>query len=569
LAYYYDPYLKYALEIGICQIKFRLPFYLKPVHNGLIEEWKMKKILIAAALLPLSLHAQELHAQELKIGLSGSQSSADPHFHNLTPNNQLQRHIFEGLTDQDENQKAIPRLASSFKAINDTTWEFKLRAGVKFSDGTPFTANDIIYSYCRIPKVENSPSSFIPSIRAVKTMTASGDTLTITTENPHPLLPIELSAVGIIKSDTPNLTYNPKGCEGIASYPKTEDFNNLKLAIGTGPFLLKEFIKGEKTTLARNDAYWGEKPQWATVTMRPITQNAARVAALLAGDVDFIENPPVQDIPRIKANADYAISEGLSSRVIYLHFNYIDDKHPGLTDVGDKNPLRDKRVREALSKSIDRDAISARIMGGYGKPAAEMLPDVLQGTNKGIQHAKVDVEGAKKLLAEAGYPNGFGITLGAPNDRYVNDAVIAPAIAQMFTRIGVKTTVDAMTATTFFQKRTKRDFAVWLAGWSADTGEMSNPLRALTATPNKDKGFGSTNPGGYSNPEMDKLLDIALMTIDTDARNKLLAESSLIVMKDYALIPLHFEITTWAMKKGISYTPRVDQYTLASKIVRK
>jgi peptide/nickel transport system substrate-binding protein len=151
----------------------------------------------------------------------------------------------------------------------------------------------------------------------------------------------------------------------------------------------------------------------------------------------------------------------------------------------------------------------------------------------------------------------------------VNDAVIAPALAQMFTRIGIKTTVDAMTATTFFQKRTKRDFAIWLAGWGADTGEMSNPLRALTATPNKDKGMGSTNPGGYSNPAMDALLEKALVTIDDAARNKMLAEASLMAMNDFGLIPLHFEITTWAMKKGLSYKPRVDQYTLASKIMKK
>lgn len=524
----------------------------------------MKKLIIAAIFLPFA-----LNAQDLKIGLSGAQSSVDPHFHNLAPNNQLKRHIFDALTDQDENQKPIANLASSFKAINDTTWEFKLRPNVKFSDGTILSANDIIYSYCRVPKVENSPSSFIPSVRSIKSISVNGDILTIVTAGPNPLFPIEISNIGIIKSDTLNLIYNPKGCEGVATYPKTDDFNNLKLAIGTGPFILKEFIKGEKTVLARNESYWGEKPQWQTVTMRPITQNAARVAALLAGDVDFIENPPVQDIPRIKASSEFSLSEGLSSRVIYLHFNYVDDKHSGITDAGDKNPLRDKRVREALSKAIDRDAIATRIMGGYAKPAAEMLPDVLQGTNKGIQSAKADVEGAKKLLAEAGYPSGFGLTLGAPNDRYVNDAVIAPAIAQMFTRIGIKTTVDAMTATTFFQKRTKRDFAIWLAGWGADTGEMSNPLRALTATPNKDKGMGSTNPGGYSNPAMDALLEKALVTIDDTARNKMLAEASFMAMNDYALIPLHFEITTWAMKKGLSYTSRVDQYTLASKIVRK
>jgi peptide/nickel transport system substrate-binding protein len=262
------------------------------------------------------------------------------------------------------------------------------------------------------------------------------------------------------------------------------------------------------------------------------------------------------------------VVQGLSNRVIYLHFNYLDDAPPGVGDAGGKNPFRDKRVREAFSKAIDRDAIVARIMGGVAVPAGELLPNVMFGSNKDMQAPKADVDGAKKLLAEAGYPNGFTLVLGTPNDRYINDGQISQAVAQMLSRVGIKVSLDAMTASQFFAKRNKREFGFWLAGWGSDTGEMSSPLKALVATPNRDKGMGTTNPGSYSNPKMDALLDQALGTVDDAKRGALLAEASRIVVADYGALPLHFEMTTWAYRKDLGYKPRADQYTLATGIVR-
>jgi peptide/nickel transport system substrate-binding protein len=259
----------------------------------------------------------------------------------------------------------------------------------------------------------------------------------------------------------------------------------------------------------------------------------------------------------------------LSNRIIYLHFNYVADVAPGVTDAGEKNPFRDKRVREAISLAIDRDAIVARIMTGEAQAAAEFLPNPLDGTNPGIKSAKADPERAKKLLAEAGYPKGFGLVLGTPNDRYINDAQIAQAVAQMLNRVGIKAQVDAMTAATFFNRRTKREFGIWLAGWGADTGEMSNPLRALAATPDTKIGFGATNPGGYSNKEMDDLLKKALTTVDDKQRNTMLAQGSRLVMADFGVIPLHFELTTWAFKKGINYVGQTNQYTRPDRITQK
>jgi peptide/nickel transport system substrate-binding protein len=515
-------------------------------------------------------------AQELKIALPAEPSAMDPHFHNLTPNNSLLRHIFERLVDQDATQALRPGLALSWRSVDDSTWEFKLRPGVKFSDGSDFSANDVIYSFCRAPRVENSPSSFAIYSRAVADMSAPDPlTLVIKTAGPYPLIPSEVSTIAILSAKANGagtVTFDRQECKGVGTYPKTEAFNAGTAAIGTGPYKLVRYTKGDRIVLERNEGYWGEKPQWQHVIFRPITSAGPRVAALLAGDVDLIENVPIQDLERIKSNPSYKVVQGLSARVIYLHFDYIDDAPPSVGDAEGKplgkNPFRDKRVREAISKAIDRDAIVARIMGGVAVPAGELLPSMMFGANKDMTAPKADVAAAKKLLAGAGYPNGFTLTLATPNDRYINDAQVAQAVAQMLTRIGLKVSVDAMTASQFFVKRTKRDFGFWLAGWISDTGEMSAQIKPLAATPNKDKGWGTTNPGGYSNPEVDKLLEQALGTIDDGKRAALLAQASRVAMADYGVLPLHFEMTTWAMRKDLAYTPRVDQYTQAMKVTR-
>jgi peptide/nickel transport system substrate-binding protein len=527
-----------------------------------------KKIAAAAAVAGWITGAS---AQELRIGLSAEPSAMDPHFHNLTPNNSLTKHIFDRLTDQDENQLLKPGLAVSWRTTDDTTLEFKLRPGVKFSNGDDFSANDVIYSYCRAPRVENSPSSFGLYVRAITGMSAPDPlTVVIKTAAPHPLLATELSTIAILSAKQNGagaVTFDRQECKGVGTYPRTEAFNSGEAAVGTGPYRLVRYTKGDRIILERNESYWGEKPAWQRVTFRPLTSAGPRVAALLAGDVDLIENPPIQDLARIKASPGYKVVQALSARVVYLHFDYVDDAAPGVGGAAaEKNPFRDKRVREAISKAIDRDAIVARIMGGIAVPAAEMLPPKMFGANRDAQVAKADPAGAKKLLAEAGYPDGFSLTLGTPNDRYVNDAQIAQAVAQMLTRVGLRTSIDAMTASQFFVKRNKHEFGIWLAGWLADTGEMSSPLKSLIATPNKDKGMGPTNPGGYSNRQVDALIEQALATIDDEKRAALLAQASRTAMEDFGLLPLHFEMTTWAMRKDLDYTPRADQFTQATLV---
>ncbi len=425
---------------------------------------------LGAALITL-LAGAAAHAADLTIGLSTPVTSLDPHFHQLTPNNSLGRHVFETLIRQDETQsRMLPGLAESWKALNDLEWEIKLRKGVKFHNGQPFTAEDVIATFKRIPNVPNSPASFAFYVRPIVEIRAVDPlTLRLKTDRPHPLLPNDMCAVMII----------PKS---VAETAKTEDFNSGKAMIGTGPYRFSEYVAGDRVVLKRNDAYYGPKPAWDTVRFKMIPSAPARVAALLAGDVQMIEGVPTADIAKLSKDSRVAIASAVSNRIVYLHMDSGREKNsPFVTTVDGKpmeaNPLRDPRVRKAISKMIDRDAIVSRIMEGQAVPAGQLLPEQFFGTSKTLKPDKYDPEGAKKLLAEAGYPNGFGLTLHAPNNRYINDAQVAQAVAQYLSRNGIPTKLETMPSNVFFTRGSKLEFSFLLAGWGADTGETSSPLR--------------------------------------------------------------------------------------------
>lgn len=505
------------------------------------------------------------HAQTLTIGLAAEPSALDPHFHNLGPNNQMRRHLFESLVHQDANQNLQPALATSWEPTSPTSWRFELRDGVRFHDGSSFGPEDVIWTLCRIPNVQDSPSSFTLYTKAIQSVEVpDASTIVFNTAAPYPLLPVEISTWGILNApaDAEGLTYDPAGCDYAGEYPTTPAFNDGTLANGTGAFTYGAFVKGDRVVLNRNDAYWGEASDFETVIFRPISSEGPRVAALLAGDVDFIETPPLQDLPRLLDDPDLEVAQGLSNRVIYLHMDQYLDDTPGVEGV-EGNPFKDVRVREAVSLAINREAIVDRIMGGVAEPAGELLPPMMFGARADAPVTPYDPERAKALLEEAGYGDGFQLVLGTPNDRYINDAKIAQAVAQMLARVGIQTTVDATTRSVFFSRRNNYEFSLYLAGWGSGTGEMSSPLRALVACRDAEAGYGGTNRGRYCNPEMDALLKQALETVDDEARDALLQQASAMAMEDFAILPLHFEVTPWAFKKELSYTPRADQYTLA------
>ena len=515
------------------------------------------RILLAAAAAAVSLTAG---AQELVVGLSTPVTSLDPHFHNLTPNNSLARHVFETLVKQDENQNPKPGLAESWRAVDANTWEFKLRKGVKWHDGAEFTAGDVAATLKRVPLVPNSPAFFAIYTRAIREVVAvDAHTLRFKTAQPHPLLPNDIVAIHIVP-------------QKLAENAKTEDFNSGKAMIGTGPYRFSEHVSGDRVVLVSNDRYWGPKPAWSKVRFKMITNSAARVAALLAGDVHMIEAVPTADIPMLAKDTRVTLVSAVSNRVIYLHFDSGREKNsPFVTDKAGKpleaNPLRDPRVRKAISKAIDRETIVSRIMEGQARPAGQLLPESFFGTSRRLPPEKYDPEGARKLLAQAGYPDGFGLTLHTPNNRYINDEKIAQAVAQYLTRAGIPTKVEAMPSAVFFSRGSKLEFSFLLAGWGAETGETSSPLRSLLATFDAAQGMGGANRGRFSDAGLDALISTALTTIDDTKRGLMLAAASEKAIAELqGLVPVHYEVSTWGMKKGITYKARADQYTFAFEV---
>ncbi len=513
--------------------------------------------LLAAA---IAFTAAAASAQELKIGLKTEPSSLDPQYHALNPNLQIALHMFDTLVMQDENLKPKPGLALSWKPVGDTVWEFKLRPGVKFHDGSDFTAQDVVFTFERVAKVPNSPGPYTVYTRQMKSFEIVDPlTVRIHTDGPAPLIPLNVAALPILSH---------KAAAGAAPEGKTSaELNAGNGLVGTGPFKFVEWQRGSRIVLERNDAYWGGKPQWQKVTLRPLTNNTARVAAILSGDVDLIEDPPTTDLAKLKSDPKITLARAVSNRVIYIHLDQHGDPPIGIPDTNGKNPLMDKRVREALSLAIDRKGIVDKIMEGVALPAGDFLPYPMGGTSKDTPIDKFDPAAAKKLLADAGYPNGFSITLGAPNGRYINDVKVAQAVAAMWSRVGIKTEVDAVAPPVFFKNRDTFKYSAYMAGWGAVTGETSNAMQSLVATADKAKGMGTTNSARYSNPVLDAKLAEAMRTVDDDKREAILREATkIVIQQDHGLLPIHFEVSVWATRKGLTYVGRADQTTLAVNV---
>lgn len=508
------------------------------------------------------------------IGIRSEPSSIDPYFHNLGPNNAMLGQIFGRLVDwTPAMDKMIPRLASSWRALDDTTWEFKLRQGIKFHDGSDFNADDVIFSVKRADGYKGGNSSFRTYTKGKTFKKIDDYTIHISTEAPYPLMPNDMTTILIMSSDA-------KGSGGSDNFGiKAKDFNKGTAAIGTGPYKFVEWKKGDRLVLEKYDGYQGPLAQpWGKMVFRFIKSEPARTAALLAGDVDMIDNVPTTDIDKLKGDENLSLSQGISNRVIYLHMDQFRDKSPFVTDKSgnplDKNPLKDARVRKAISKLINRDEIVDKVMEGVAVKAGQLLPEGFFGRSGKLKPELYDPAGAKKLLAEAGWADGFGLTIHGPNDRYINDAKICEAIAQMLSRNGIPTKVVTMPKNVYFKRASKGgpnkspEFSFMLVGWGAGTGEPSSPLKSLLTTHDKSKGHGASNRGRHSNAGVDALVVKALATVDDAVRAKILAQATeLAIGESQGIIPLHYQVNTWATRKGLRYNARADERTVGLDLV--
>jgi peptide/nickel transport system substrate-binding protein len=502
-------------------------------------------------------------SQDLRIGLAAEPTTMDPHYQTLTPNLALHAHVFETLVAQDEQQRLKPALAERWSLLPDgITWEFKLRQNVTWHNGARFTADDVVFSFNRVPSVPGAPAPFTYAIKGKAISKVDEHTVRITSEGPSPLTPNDLSVVFIVS-------------KAAADGKSTAQFNDGTAAIGTGPYRYAAFVPGDRIELVRNDAHWAGKPTWAKVTLRPIKAGPARTAALLAGDVDVIEDVPPNDISRLASDAKVQLSRVASHRSIFLQMDQDRRTTPFITAKDGSaisNPLNDRRVREALSLAINRDAIVSRTMDGNAVAAGQFLPEGYFGRSPRLLPPPYDPERARALLAEAGHAQGFKITLHAPTGRYVNDARVAEAIAQMWTRIGLDAGFEAVPVATYFSRAIQGgpdrtpEFSVTMWGSSVASGDVSSVLKPLMMTFDRGKGSGTVNVARHSNPTFDGLVEQALASNDVEQRRALYVAATELLARETAYIPLHYQINVWAARRGLSVTPRTDEMTMAMSV---
>ena len=506
-------------------------------------------VLCAAALAGGSAAA----AAELRIGLSADVTTMDPHFVAAQPNLTVQMHVFDALVRVDERGRITAGIAASWSTPDPLTWEVKLRPGVKFHDGSELTAEDVVFSLERPLTIKGSPGGFATYVRPITSkQIVDRHTLRLKTAAPYGPLLQDLAHVLIVSKRA-------------ASGAGSADFDSGKAAIGTGPFRLVRFARGDVVQLARYEGYWGAKPEWDTVTLRILPNDPTRTAALLSGELDAIENVPTSDLARLRKSGAHRLAQTPSWRTILLHLDQHRATPPGVTDKAGKplaaNPFKDVRVRLALSKAINRQAIAERVMEGLALPASSVVSPSVIGHDPAVKPEAYDPEGAKKLLAQAGYPNGFTMTLATPNNRYINDEQVAQACAQMFSRIGVTTRVDAMPLAAYLGKARSGAFGVAMLGWGSLAADLA--LRSLAATPNPERGYGTWNWGHYANPALDRLIEQSLGTVDPAKRETAARAASAFAAREVAFIPLHYQVATWGMRKTLDYAARTDEFTFA------
>ncbi|MGO4568715.1 ABC transporter substrate-binding protein [Rhizobium sp. 2YAF20] len=508
----------------------------------------LRSLLLSALLIVLavwSIPSRPAQAQELRIATSYKLMTLDPHYANLNENTSLLSQIYERLVYQDENLDLKPGLAISWRATSGTQWEFKLRDNVRFHDGSPFTADDVVYTIERIRDFLKSPGGGFQSYLAgIKTVSAPDPlTILIDTNGNAPNLPLSLSSIFVM--------HRPG-----QGFQTTEELNAGRPPVGTGPYRFESWSSGEMLKLQRNDDYWGGKPAWAAVTFRIIENPAARVAALATGEVDVADAIPARDVASLKQRGA-KIDSVSAARVNFLQFDVGRETLPGVTSKSGEqilNPFKNPLVRRALAMATDRGVLVDKILAGYGTPAAQVFPGGLPGTSANLKPEVPNYDGAKALLAKAGFPNGFNVVLAGPAGRYPGDSESLQAIAQSWARIGVAVQPTAFPFSVFNTKRASGDYGVWYGGTSGEAVDII--LHALLASPNPERGTGALNFGHYQNEAFDAMLAKAESLQDGPERNKALADATDFVMADQPVIPLyHFHHI-------VGYGPRVGSYVM-------
>ncbi|WP_242963310.1 ABC transporter substrate-binding protein [Lachnoclostridium sp. An14] len=483
----------------------------------------------------------------LVIALSSDILSMDPYRYDEGPTNQVMLHMYEGLVSQAPDMSFEPCLAESWEQSEDAlTWTFHLRDGVKFHDGEVLDSADVLASI-ETASNPDSPSAYSGYTSTFSSVEAPDEkTVVIKTEKPNPLMLFNVAQIYILKKE------NVEG--------KTEEEIAANV-VGTGRYKFVEQVKEDHIDMVANEDYWGEVPAIKNVRFRPITNEATRTATMLTGEVDFTIDISVRDIDRLESTDGISVLKQKGLREIYLN---LDSREDSPLFPGQKNPMSDARVREAMYLAIDEATIIKNIMNGCAFEMNSIVPENYVGYQE-VERKAYDPERAKELLAEAGYPDGFEVTLDAPNDRYMNDDQIAQAVAGYFEKVGIKVNLNLMPKSNFFSyiKPAENNSMLLMTGWSDASGDGLSLLHDMLYTFDRETGVGTVNRGHYSNAEVDALIDQAYMEPDEGKRAEIIASADQIARDDFAYIPLHFEQDTYAIKDTLDYTPRMNKYVFA------
>ena len=496
-------------------------------------------------------------AKTFRFANDGDVNSMDPYARNETFLLTFMGNIYEPLVGRDKKLKAMPVLATEWSQVSPEVWRFKLRQGVKFQDGTPFTADDVLFSFDRIRMEGSNLKAVVATIKAVNKI--DDYTVEMVTDGPDPILPEEITNFYIMCKSWAEKNNATKP----ADLTKNEDFYASRNANGTGPFMLKQREPEVKTVLVANPNWW-DKPEHniTEAVFTRIGNDSTRVAALLSGEIDMMYTVPPQDIERIRMTKGVKIYEGPELRTIFLGFDQVRDELQD-SNVKGKNPFKDIRVRKALYQAIDEEAIKTKVMRGSATVTDLMIAPGVNGFDKSLNtRTKYDTAAAKKLLADAGYPNGFEVGMDCPTDRYINDEAICQAVVAMEARIGVKINLNAQTRGKYFAKILGPGYntSFYLLGWTPTTYDAHNTLFNIMASRSKEAGTGLFNVGGYSNKRVDELTKMIQVETNPEKRMAEIAEAMKIHKDEFGHIPLHQQTVVWAARDNIDLVQLADNF---------
>jgi peptide/nickel transport system substrate-binding protein len=527
--------------------------------SGGEREAAMTRRILQAILMAgvVALTAASAEAKIFRWANDGDSNSMDPYAREETFLLSFDQNFYEPLIRRSRTMALEPGLGTDWAQTDPTTWRFHLRRGVKFHDGTPFTADDVVFSFDRATHPGSNLSSPLATVKEVRKI--DDYTVDFITDGPDPILPLNLPTIAIMSK---------KWCEQhnttrAADLTKNEESYATRHENGTGPFILKDREPDVRTVLVRNPDWWGLKTEKIDIDeadFSRIVNASTRVAALLSGDLDMIYTVPPQDIARISATPHMKIWQTPELRTIFLG---MDQSRPELleSNIKGKNPFKDKRVRQAFYQAIDESAIAARIMNNYAHPTALMVGPGVNGYDPALdKRFPYDPDAARKLLAEAGYPNGFAVGFDCPNDRYVDDEAICQAVVAMLAKVGVKVDLLAQTRAKYFAKinAPRYETSFYMLGWTPGTYDALNAFQALIETrQGKDGVF---NTGGYSNPAVDALAKQIQVELDQNKRNALIAQALGLVRDDFAYLPLHQQVVVWATRDNVDLAQTGDNF---------